>query len=64
MCVLGRTFGIRSQIKTGRNVVFVRDLTDAMYNPQMPPKVTHNEGTNLMVEHIERPSISLKDLLN
>jgi len=66
MCVLGRSFGIRSQINAGLNVVLVRDLTDTMYNPEMPPFVGHNEGTQLMVEHIEKywaPSILSKDLM-
>ena len=33
MCVLGRPFGIRQMVYQGKNVVLVRDLTDAMYNP-------------------------------
>ena len=30
MCVLGRPFGIRQQVRLGRNVVLVRDLTDSI----------------------------------
>ena len=66
MCVLGRSFGIRSQVHQGRNVVVVRDLTDSMYNPAMPPYVSHEEGTRLIIEHIEKywcPSIESADLL-
>lgn len=66
MCVLGRSFGIRSQIKAGMNVVLVRDLTDTMYNPAMPPFVSHDEGTQLVVEHIEKywsPSVLSEDLV-
>lgn len=66
MCVLGRPFGIRSHVKQGRNVVVVRDLTDSMYNPEMPPYVSHDEGTRLVIEHIEKfwcPSIESGDLL-
>jgi nicotinamidase-related amidase len=66
MCVLGRSFGIRSQVNQGRNVVLVRDLTDSMYNPKMPPYVSHDEGTRLIIEHIEKfwcPSIESSDLL-
>ena len=33
MCVLGRPFGIRQQVRLGTNTVLVRDLTDAMYDP-------------------------------
>lgn len=60
MCVLGRSFGIRQQVRLGRNVALVRDLTDCLYNPKKPPQVTHDRGTELMIEHIERfwcPSI-------
>lgn len=66
MCVLGRPFGIRSQVNQGRNVVVVRDLTDSMYNPEMPPYVSHDEGTWLIIDHIEKywcPSIESEDLL-
>ena len=66
MCVLGRPFGIRAQIKLGRNIVLVRDLTDTMYNPKMKPYVSHDEGTALVIEHIEKfwcPSVNSKDLV-
>ncbi|HUR55707.1 MAG TPA: isochorismatase family protein [Gemmataceae bacterium] len=65
MCVLGRPFGIRQLVKLGFNVVLVRDLTDAMYDPRQPPHVSHARGTELVVEHIERywcPSILAADL--
>lgn len=65
MCVLGRSFGIRQQTRLGMDVVLVRDLTDAMYDPRQPPYVSHARGTALVVEHIERywcPSILGADL--
>ncbi|SRR5581483_2349243 len=65
MCVLGRPFGIRQQTRLGINVVLARDLTDAMYDPRQRPWVTHERGTELVIEHIERywcPSISGEDL--
>jgi nicotinamidase-related amidase len=65
MCMLGRPFGLRAQRTMGMNVVLVRDLTDASYNPAMAPFVTHDEGTNLVVDHIEKyvaPTISSADL--
>jgi nicotinamidase-related amidase len=65
MCVLGRSFGIRQLVKLGFNVVLVRDLTDAMYDPRQPPYVSHARGTELVIEHIERywcPSILGADL--
>ncbi len=66
MCVLGRPFGIRQQVRLGRNVVLVRDLTDAMYDPRQPPYVSHTRGTELVIEHIEKfwcPSIASEDLM-
>jgi nicotinamidase-related amidase len=54
MCVLGRSFAIRQQVRLGMNVVLVRDLTDAMYDPRQRPWVSHARGTELIVEHIER----------
>jgi nicotinamidase-related amidase len=65
MCVLGRSFGIRQLTRLGMNVVLVRDLTDAMYDPRQPPYVSHARGTELVVEHIEKywcPSILGRDL--
>jgi nicotinamidase-related amidase len=65
MCVLGRPFGIRQMVRLGMNVVLVRDLTDAMYDPRQPPHVSHTRGTELVIQHIERywcPSIDSADL--
>jgi len=65
MCVLGRPFGIRQMTRWGMPCALVRDLTDAMYNPAMPPHVDHDRGTALVVEHIERywcPSVAALDL--
>lgn len=65
MCVLGRPFGIRQQVRLGKNVVLARDLTDAMYDPRQPPFVSHARGTEMVVEHIEKywcPSILSEDL--
>ncbi len=61
MCVLGRPFAIRQMVRQGKHVVLVRDLTDTMYNPAMPPHVPHFAGTQLMIEHVEKywcPSIT------
>jgi nicotinamidase-related amidase len=65
MCVLGRPFGIRQLVRLGKNVALIRDLTDTMYNPERPPKVSHFAGTELVVEHVERywcPSFTSTDL--
>jgi len=66
MCVLGRPFGIRQMVYQGKHVVLVRDMTDTMYNPQRPPRVSHFRGTEMVVEHIERywcPTITSSDFL-
>ena len=66
MCVLGRSFGIRQMVRLGMNVVLVRDLTDAMYDPRDEPRVSHERGTELVIEHIERywcPSVLSGDLV-
>jgi len=54
MCILGRSFGIRQLTRLGLNTVLVRDLTDTMYNPRMKPFVPHEDGTALVIAHIER----------
>ena len=54
MCVLNRGFAIKQMVRWGKNVVLVRDLTDAMYDPAMPPYVSHDEGTRLVIEYIEK----------
>ena len=65
MCVLGRPFGIRQQVKMGLNVALVRDLTDTMYDPRHLAYVSHERGTELVIEHIEKywcPSFESGDL--
>ena len=65
MCVLGRPFGIRQMVKVGKNVALMRDLTDTMYNPEKKPRVSHFEGTDLVVAHVERywcPSVTSSDI--
>ena len=54
MCVINRTFGIKQMVKWGLDVTLIRDLTDAMYNPNSPPYVSHQEGTELVVGYIEK----------
>ena len=65
MCVLGRSFAIKAMVRWGFNVVLARDLTDAMYDPFKPPYVSHEEGTRLIIEYIEKfwcPTILSGDL--
>ena len=54
MCILNRTFAIKQMTKWGLRCILLRDLTDAMYNPQDAPHVSHQEGTELVIEYIER----------
>jgi nicotinamidase-related amidase len=54
MCVLGRPFGIRQLRAQGLDVMLLRDLTDTMYNPDKSPFVSHFEGTDLMIQHVEK----------
>jgi nicotinamidase-related amidase len=66
MCVLNRGFAIKQMSKWGMRCVLVRDLTDAMYNPRRSPFVSHAEGTELVIEHIEKywaPTTTSAELL-
>ena len=54
MCVMGRSFGIQQMARWQVDIALVRDLTDAMYNPVDPPYVSHDKGTELMIEYIEK----------
>ena len=64
--ILKASFGIARMTRWGVRCVLVRDLTDAMYNPDSPPYVGHDRGAELVVEHIERhwcPSVLSAELL-
>ena len=54
MCILNRSFAIKQMVHWGFTVALIRDLTDSMYNPAQPPYVNHAEGTQLVVEFIEK----------
>jgi len=67
MCVSGRPFGLRQMAKNGKNVVLMRDLTDTMYNPKRWPFVSHQRGTELFVEYVEKhisPTITSDQILS
>jgi len=64
-CILNRTFAIRQMVRWGVDVMLVRDLTDAIYDPAKPPYVSHDEGTGLVVGYIEKfwcPTLHSDDL--
>lgn len=54
MCILNRSFAIRQMTKWGVQCILIRDLTDAMYDPKDRPFVSHERGTELVIEHIEK----------
>jgi nicotinamidase-related amidase len=54
MCILNRTFAIKQMTKWGMRCILLRDLTDAMYGPQDAPHVSHQQGTELVLEYIEK----------
>jgi nicotinamidase-related amidase len=66
MCILNRSFAIKQMSKWGIRCALVRDLTDTMYDPHDRPFVAHDQGTELVVEHIEKywcPSLTSAQLL-
>lgn len=66
MCVIGRPFGLRQMARNGKNVVLMRDMTDAMYNPKRWPYVSHHEGTQRVISHIEKyvcPTVTSDQIL-
>jgi nicotinamidase-related amidase len=65
ICVLKRSFGIRQMVLLGKNVALARDLTDCLYDPAKPPFTSHDNGTALLVQHIEKfwcPSFASTEL--
>jgi len=66
MCVLNRSFAIKQMVRWRVPIALCRDLTDALYNPAMPPYVSHDEGVQLVIGYIEKfwcPSVSSEDLV-
>ena len=65
MCILNRSFAIKQMAKWGIECVLVRDLTDSMYNPKRYPYISHQSGTKLVIEYIEKywcPTIASHDI--
>jgi len=66
MCILNRTFGIRQLTRWGLRCILVRDLTDAMYDSASRPFVSHDAGTQLVIEYIEQnyaPTVTSGDMM-
>jgi nicotinamidase-related amidase len=67
MCILNRSFAIKQMVRWGMPVALVRDLTDSLYNPARPPYVSHDWGTALVVDYIEKfwcPTIASTNLFS
>jgi nicotinamidase-related amidase len=54
MCILHRDFGILNMINLGFKPILVSDLTDSMYDPGQSPYLSHDEGTKLVINWIEK----------
>jgi nicotinamidase-related amidase len=54
MCILNRSFAIKQMTRWGVRCILLRDLTDAMYSPKDRPYVSHEAGTELVIQHIEK----------
>jgi nicotinamidase-related amidase len=66
MCILDRSFAIRSFVSRGLDIVLLRDLTDALYNPSLRPYVSHDEGVGLIIGYIEKfwcPSVTSTEIV-
>jgi hypothetical protein len=66
MCVLNRRTAIKRMTSWSVNCILVRDMTDPMYDPREGSNVSHERGTELVIEHIERywaPTILSRDLI-
>ena len=54
VCVLGRPFGIRQLVYLGKKPLLCRDLTDSFHRYHIGHYIGHFQGTDLIIEHIER----------
>jgi len=66
MCIISRPFGLCNLKRQRKNALLVRDLTDAMYNPALPPYVDHFTGIDRVIAYIEKylaPTMLSTDLI-
>ncbi len=54
VCVLSQPYGIRQLVYLGKKPLLCRDLTDSFHRYSPESYMGHFEGTDLIVEHIER----------
>jgi nicotinamidase-related amidase len=62
MCILNRSFAIRQMTKWGIRCILVRDLTDAMYDPNDKPYVVGRCTQGLVIEISSSKAISLSSI--
>jgi hypothetical protein len=53
MCLLDRSFGIVPMRSYGLLCLLIKDLIDIMYNPRMPPHVSRDVATEMVIEYIK-----------
>lgn len=66
MCVVGRAFGLRNQIRFGFHTVLVRDMTDCRAPKDEAPFFNHYTALDYVIRHIERnlcPTVTSGQLL-
>lgn len=67
MCLVRRAFGMKATVVFGRDVAFVRELTNTEYDPATPPYVNVEEGTRIQLRFLESfvaPSVGYLELLH
>lgn len=67
MCILDKPYGIKHYIRYGFPVVLVENLCDSMYNPKMPPFISHQESNKCMTEWIQKyvcPTINSNEVID
>lgn len=66
MCVVGRAFGIRNQLRYGFRSVLVRDMTDCRAPKDEAPFFNHYTALDYVIRHIERhlcPTVTSDQIL-
>ncbi|MCP4120305.1 MAG: isochorismatase family protein [Bacteroidetes bacterium] len=65
ICILSRPMGIRKMRKLGFQCYLFRDHTDIMYDSRKWPQVSHEEGVERVISHIEKkycPTMTLSGI--
>lgn len=65
MCMLGRAYGIIGMKEIGMATKVVRELVEVAYSPSEPPRVSHEQALELMLNHVAHrwcPIVSTEDI--